>query len=414
MVKIPKNSAPASKRLTQKEKKHVKNAEKEGVQEKKKPLEESSLASSQKVSKDLPKKEKIPSTLSLKEGESEMRSEGSKKKSGVIFLWFLGMVMLVLMGALYWDATQEGKNVSSVSSEVSDLASTQETLEMRIKKLEESQVILRTQLEKTTLLEKDFVQSQGQMAALNGRLNAVESRNPQVILPEASLLAKRSASEQAQLRQLEDRVSEIEKTLFLKNKAGQEGLKVMQLFSNLQQALLAGNSFEEELKLFSNEVDITDEQLQNLLKSLKPLASEGVSTPVDLYLLFPNVADKISTVLRPEPQNFKEKILMKIKNLVSVRRIKGGDLTKETSDGALVNVEQMLGYGDLKRALETLKKMDLKGEEMALSWMAKAQQYLEAQKVLQDIEDHIFGSAFGEIKGVRVKESKGSSQGVSQ
>ena len=206
------------------------------------------------------------------------------------------------------------------------------------------------------------------MAALNGRLNAVESRNPQVILPaEASHLIRQGAAEQAHIRHLEERVSEIERMLFLRNKAGQEGLKVMQIFSNLQQSLLSGRPFEEELKALLSEVNANDETLQGLLRSLQPFALEGVSTPVDLYLIFPNVADKISTALRPEPQNFGEKILARIKNLVSVRRIKGGSSTKETSDGTLVNIEQVLAYGDLKRALEMLKKFDIKGEEEAIA-----------------------------------------------
>ena len=147
---------------------------------------------------------------------------------------------------------------------------------------------------------------------------------------------------------------------------------------------------------------------------MKPFASEGIPTPVDLYLLFPNVADKISTALRPEPQNFGEKILARIKNLVSVRRIKGGSFTKETSDGVLVSIEQVLAYGDLKRALEMMKKVDIKGDAEALAWITSAEQYLNAQKILSEIEGYIFGSAFGEIKGVNLTDNKGLSKGVSQ
>ncbi|MBS0184952.1 MAG: hypothetical protein JSS34_01140 [Proteobacteria bacterium] len=408
MVKITKKALSHPQQSKSKEKKHVKNKnEKEERSEKIKAAQASSHEHSL-ASKEPIKKEKIISDVSLKDEKNEEKSKGSKQKSFVIFLWVLGMAVLVLMGALFWEAMEEGKNVSSVSSEVSDLAETQETLEMRIKKLEENQIILRTQLEKFDLLEKDFVQTQGEMAALNGRLNALESRHSQVILPqETALLARQSSADQAHLRQLEERVSEIEKILLLKNKAGQESLKVMQSFSNLQQVVLAGRPFEEELKALMNEIAVSDETLQDLLKSLKPLSYEGIATPVDLYLSFPNVADKISIILRPEPQNFKEKILSRIKNLVSVRRIKGGSVTKETLDRTLVNIEQVLGYGDLKRALEMLKSIGLREEGEIREWIISAEQYMETQKTLQEIEGYILGSAFGEIKGINIKDNKG-------
>jgi len=408
MVKITENASSPLKNPKSEEKKPLKKRDEKEVRSEKMKEEKISSEKNSLASKDSIKKEKMISDSSLKEKKKEEESKSSNQKSFVIFLWVLGMAVLVLMGALFWEAMEEGKNVSSVSSEVSDLAETQETFEVRIKKLEENQIVLRTQLEKFDLLEKDFVQSHGEMAALNGRLNALENRHPQVILPQdAALLARQSSCDQAHIRQLEERVSEIEKMLLLKNKAGQEGLKVMQIFSNLQQVILAGRPFEEELQGLMNEIEANDETLQGLLKSLKPLSYEGIPTPVDLYLEFPDVADKISIVLRPEPQNFKEKILSRIKNLVSVRRIKGGSDTKETLDKTLVNIEQVLGYGDLKRALEMLKNIGLREEAETQEWITSAERYLETQKVLQEVENYIFGSAFGEIKGINIKDNKG-------
>lgn len=344
--------------------------------------------------------------------------EASKKKSFMIFFWLLGMAMLVLMGAFYWESTEEGKQMSSVSSEVSALASTQETLEVRIKNLEENQASSKLISEKISMLEKELIQSQGEMAALNGRLNAIENSAQRLISSEEEALFRRQESldkgQTARLHQIETRILEIEKALLLRNKAGQKGLRMMQAFASLQQVLLNGNNFEDELNTFLELVNENDPALQEFIRTLKSLASTGVVTPVDLYLLFPNVADKISTLQNEAPQTFWEKTLSRIKSLVSIRRIQEDSQNQGSLDDILLKAHHMLSHGDLKRAVELLKDIDVKGQKEAEDWIRHAQKYLEVSRGLQEMEVYIFGNAFGEIKGLKTREDKNLAEGGSQ
>ena len=324
------------------------------------------------------------------------------KKLIVACVWLAGMGAIVLMGAVLWqyyeEETKETRDIPMLKTEEQDL-------DARAQKLvEKKNMIIKTGLE---TIEKEFTRTQAEMAALNARLNTLErdmQANNMFIAETAAFLKQAQGTSQQntqgisldaeEIRRLEGRIGAVERLVSLKRQNEQKGFEKIQMLTRIREAVYRGQTFEDALNILIQEVGQNDQQIQDLLSHLKSFSITGLLTPTDLYLSFPDLADKISMVMRPDPQTLSEKVLSSVQDLVSIRSIDADVIQTGSLDGTLLKMERVLAHGDLRKALEIIKGLNPKAQKVAASWIQNARDYLEVESILNTIETFIVRGSF--------------------
>lgn len=329
------------------------------------------------------------------------------KKFIIASLWLVGMGVIVLLGAFFWQYYEEETKETILFKDEATSKNEEQDIDGRVQKLEEENKALKATSERMEKIEKDFARSQGEMAALNTRLNALErdmqalnvfSTEMASLIKQGHVLSQHNTQgisrDMTEIKRIEARLEALEKLILLKRENEQKGFERIQALTQIREAVYRGQTFKNELNTLIQEIGPNEENIQEMLAQLKPFAARGLLTPMDLYLSFPDLADKMSLAVRPEPQNLSEKILGNLEELVVIRSIEESKIKKGSLDDSIVKIEYCLRHGDLRKALEIIKGLNPGVQKVAASWVQNARNYLEAESILNAIEALIVGRSF--------------------
>ena len=129
-----------------------------------------------------------------------------------------------------------------------------------------------------------------------------------------------------------------------------------------------------------------DSKLAELSAALQPLAQNGVASRASLAAEFPAVA-KAALAEDLADDSFGERLLGKIKGLVSLRRV-GADVTGDSAEAKLARAEAAVDGGDLAKAVELVKSLPPQPQRATSAWLARAEAHLAAQRAIDQIAAH--------------------------
>jgi uroporphyrinogen-III synthase len=165
---------------------------------------------------------------------------------------------------------------------------------------------------------------------------------------------------------------------------------VIGIAARLSAALESGLPFATDLGLLVPLIQIDgkggDTKLAELSASLKPLAQKAVVSRTALAAEFPAVA-KAALADDLADDSFGERLLGKLKGLVSLRRI-GADVQGDSVEAKLARAEAALDAGDLAKAVEMVKSLPSQASRATSAWLARAEAHLAAQRAVDQIAAH--------------------------
>lgn len=228
------------------------------------------------------------------------------------------------------------------------------------------------------------------IAELRGRITGLESR------PGASLDAEKDVAVlKGEIAKLQTAMTEAaakakadasalssgeEKAL-----AAARASAVIGIAARLSAALDSGLPFATDLGLLAP-LAKDDAKLSEIVAGLQPLAATGVAGRTTLAASFPAVA-KSALADDLADDSFGERLLGKLKGLVSLRRV-GADVPGDTVEAKLARAEAALNAGDIAKALALVKSLPPQAAKAATAWLARADAHLAAQRAVDQLAAH--------------------------
>jgi hypothetical protein len=160
---------------------------------------------------------------------------------------------------------------------------------------------------------------------------------------------------------------------------------VIGIAARLSAALESGLPFAADLGLLAPLIQ-GDAKLTELSASLQPLAPNGVVSRATLAADFSAVA-KAALADDLADDSFAERLLGKLKGLVSLRRV-GADVTGDSVEAKLARAEAALDGGDLAKAVDLVKSLPAPAARATSAWLARAEAHLGAQRTIDQIAAH--------------------------
>jgi hypothetical protein len=228
---------------------------------------------------------------------------------------------------------------------------------------------------------------------LRRKLEALESR----AAPEAdnSALKSEIASLRAGLQSLDQAVAgqkvSIDKAAAAANAsaAGEQkalaaarGSAVIGIAARLSAALAGGQPFAGDLALLAPLAQ-GDTKLGEAIAALQPVANRGVASRAGLAGTFPAMA-KAAMAEDLADDSFGERLLGKLRNLVSLRRI-GADVPGDSVEAKLARAEAAINAGDVAKAVELVKSLPPQTSRATADWLARAEAHLAAQRAVDQL-----------------------------
>jgi uroporphyrinogen-III synthase len=168
---------------------------------------------------------------------------------------------------------------------------------------------------------------------------------------------------------------------------------VIGIAARLSGALDTGLPFATDLGLLAP-LAKDDPKLDEIVAGLQPLAVNGVAGRTALASSFPAVA-KAALADDLADDSFGERLLGKLKGLVSLRRV-GADVTGDTVEAKLARAEAALNAGDVAKAAGLVKSLPAQTNKATAAWLARADAHLTAQRAVDQLAAHavaLLGSA---------------------
>jgi uroporphyrinogen-III synthase len=160
---------------------------------------------------------------------------------------------------------------------------------------------------------------------------------------------------------------------------------VIGIAARLSAALEPGLPFAADLGLLAPLIQ-GDTKLTELSASLQPLAQSGVVSRTALAAEFPAVA-KAALADDLADDSFGERLLGKLKGLVSLRRV-GADVQGDSVEAKLARAEAALDGGDLPKAVELVKSLPAQAARATSAWLSRAEAHVAAQRAVDQIAAH--------------------------
>ena len=160
---------------------------------------------------------------------------------------------------------------------------------------------------------------------------------------------------------------------------------VIGVAARLSAALESGLPFASDLGLLASLAQ-GDAKLTELAAALQPNAATGVAARAGLAASFPAVA-KAALADDLADDSFGERLLGKLKGLVSLRRV-GADVAGDSVEAKLARAEAALNAGDLAKAAELVKSLPPQTAKATSAWLARADAHLAAQRVVDQLAAH--------------------------
>ena len=228
------------------------------------------------------------------------------------------------------------------------------------------------------------------IAELRGRITGLESR------PGATLEAEKDvAALKVEIAKLQTAMTEAD----AKAKADASALSsgeqkalaaarasaVIGIAARLSAALDSGLPFATDLGLLAP-LAKDDAKLGEIVAGLQPLATNGVAGRAALAASFPAVA-KAALADDLADDSFGERLLGKLKGLVSLRRV-GADVPGDTVEAKLARAEAALNAGDVAKAVALVKSLPPQAAKATTAWLARADASLAAQRAVDQLAAH--------------------------
>jgi hypothetical protein len=160
---------------------------------------------------------------------------------------------------------------------------------------------------------------------------------------------------------------------------------VIGVAARLSSALEAGAPFTSELGLLAPLAQ-GDAKLGEIIASLQPYAASGVASRVALSTSFPAVA-KAALADDLADDSFGERLLGKIKGLVSLRRV-GADVPGDAVEAKLARAEAALEAGDVAKAVDLVKSLPPQTAKATQAWLARAEAHLAAKRGVDQLASY--------------------------
>ena len=160
---------------------------------------------------------------------------------------------------------------------------------------------------------------------------------------------------------------------------------VIGIAARLSAALDSGLPFATDLDLLAPLVK-DDPKLTEIVAGLQPQAAAGVAARTTLAAEFPAVA-KAALADDVADDSFGERLLGKLKGLVSLRRV-GADVAGDTVEAKLARAEAALDSGDVAKAVEIVKSLPAQTAKATTAWLARAEAHLAAQRAIDQLAAH--------------------------
>ena len=160
---------------------------------------------------------------------------------------------------------------------------------------------------------------------------------------------------------------------------------VIGIAARLSAALDSGLPFATDLGLLAP-LAKDDAKLAEIIASLQPQSAGGVISRTTLAQQFPAVA-KSALADDVADDSFGERLLGKLKGLVSLRRV-GADVPGDSVEAKLARAEAALNAGDIAKAVELVKSLPPQTNKATQAWLARADIHLAAQRAVDQIAGH--------------------------
>ena len=157
---------------------------------------------------------------------------------------------------------------------------------------------------------------------------------------------------------------------------------VIGIAARLNAALESGLPFAGDLGLLAP-VAQGNAKLGEIIIALQPYARDGVASQTALSAAFPTVA-KAALADDVADDSFGERLLAKLRNLVSLRRV-GADVEGDTTEAKLARAEAALDAGDVGKAVALVKSLPPQTAKATAAWLARADAYLAAKRAIDQL-----------------------------
>lgn len=157
---------------------------------------------------------------------------------------------------------------------------------------------------------------------------------------------------------------------------------VIGVAARLNAALDSGLPFAADLKLLTPLAQ-GDAKLGEVATALQPYAQNGVSSRAALVAAFPAMA-KTALADDVADDSFGERLMGKIRNLVSLRRV-GADVQGDSVEAKLARAEAAVEAGDLGKAVELVKSMPPQTARATAGWLSRAEDHLAAKRAIDQL-----------------------------
>lgn len=160
---------------------------------------------------------------------------------------------------------------------------------------------------------------------------------------------------------------------------------VIGVAARLSSAVESGLPFASELGLLAPLAQ-GDAKLGEITTALQPHAASGVASRAALSASFPAVA-KAALADDLADDSFGERLLGKIKGLVSLRRV-GADVPGDTVEAKLARAEAALEAGDVAKAVDLVKSLPPQTTQATSAWLARAEAHLAAKRAVEQLASY--------------------------
>ncbi len=228
------------------------------------------------------------------------------------------------------------------------------------------------------------------IAELRGRITGLESRPAVTLDTEKDVAALKGeiAKLQGAMTEAADKAKADASALSSgeqKALAAARASAVIGIAARLSAALDSGLPFATDLGLLAP-LAKDDPKLGELVTGLEPLATTGVAGRTTLAAAFPAVA-KAALADDLADDSFGERLLGKLKGLVSLRRV-GADVEGDTVEAKLARAEAALNTGDVAKAVALVKSLPPQAAKATAAWLARAEAHLAAQRAVDQLAAH--------------------------
>jgi len=228
------------------------------------------------------------------------------------------------------------------------------------------------------------------IAELRGRITGLESRPAATLDAEKDVAALKGeiAKLQSAMTEAADKARADASALSSgeqKALAAARASAVIGIAARLSAALDSGLPFATDLGLLAP-LAKDDAKLGEFVAVLQPLAATGVAGRTALAASFPAVA-KAALADDLADDSFGERLLGKLKGLVSLRRV-GADVAGDTVEAKLARAEAALNTDDIARAVTLVKSLPPQAAKATTAWLARADAHLAAQRALDQLAAH--------------------------